>query len=166
MKFQLEPPDGGVPGSQVFVRYSISSYTRWDYDLARGSYLRYQDTQEDSGGGEAYAQLTDRLNNQPVAAQNVVVAFITHSDFLRNGRYNIVDILLDTSGLAFLFRDGQAYELRWYRPALESVLTLMDANGALFPFKHGTTWIQVVGQNSQILQRNEAGVWRFESRIP
>jgi hypothetical protein len=166
MKFQLQPPSGGVTGSQVFVRYSISAYTRWDYDPATARYRRYQDTQEDNGQGENYTALVDRLNNQPVAAANVVVVFATHDDYLKNGKYNIVDILLDNSGLAYLFRDGQAYELRWSRPALDSVLTLTDANGASFPFKQGNTWFQVVGQSTQIPKRNEGGVWRFELRIP
>jgi hypothetical protein len=166
MKFQLKPPAGGLPGSQVYVRYSISSYTRWDYDPSLASYLRYQDTQEDSGQGEGYELFKDRTNDQPITAENVVVIFITHDDYLDNGRYNIVDILLDYTGLAFLFRDGQAYQVNWLRPALESVLTLVDTTGAPFPFKQGNTWFQVVGQNSLIPKRNEAGVWRFESRIP
>jgi len=166
MKFQLQAPSGGVTGSQVFVRYSISSYTRWDYDPATARYRRYQDTQEDTGQGENYNALVDRLNDQPVTAANVVVIIATHDDFLKNGKYNIVDILLDNSGLAYLFRDGQAYELRWSRPALDSVLTLADANGAPFPFKQGNTWFQVVGQSTQIPKRNEGGVWRFENRIP
>ena len=166
MKFQLEPPAGGQAGSQLFVRYSISSYTRWDYDPATGSYLRFQDTQEDSGGGEAYAPLLDRNNDQQISAENVVVVFATHNDYLQNGRYNIVDILLDYQGLAYLFRDGQAYQVSWSRPALESVLTLVGADGAPFPFKQGNTWFQVVGQYTQIPQRGDGGVWRFESRIP
>ncbi len=166
MKFQLAPPGGGLPGSQLSVRYSISSYTRWDYDPAAGNYLRYQDTQEDTGQGEVYEVLKDRANDQPITAENVVVIFVTHDDYLRNGRYNIVDILLDYTGLAYLFRDGQSYQVSWLRPTLESVLSLVDSSGAPFPFKQGNTWIQVVGQNSLIPLRGEAGAWRFESRIP
>jgi hypothetical protein len=166
MKFALQPPAGGTTGNQVFVRYSISSYTRWDYDPSTGSYLRFQDTQEDTGGGEGYAPLVDRQNNRQVSASNVVVVFATHGDYLNNGRYNIVDILLDNSGLAYLFRDGQAYQVRWRRSALDAVLTLEDTSGKPFPFKQGATWFQVVGQSTQIPKRNDGGVWRFEIRIP
>ncbi len=164
MRFELQPPAGGGSASQVFVRYSISAYNRWDYDPTTGSYLRYVDTQEDTGQGEGYEQLVDRLTEQPISAQNVVVVFAVHDDYLRNGRYNVVDILLDVSGPAFIFRDGQAYEVRWYRPQLESVLSLLDLNGNPFPFKQGNTWFQVIGQSSR--WGNESGVWRFESRIP
>ena len=164
MRFQLQPPAGGGPANQVFVRYSISAYNRWDYDPATGTYLRYVDAQEDTGQGEAYEQLVDRLTEQPISAQNVVVVFAVHDDYLRNGRYNIVDILLDIGGPAFIYRDGQAYEVRWYRPQLESVLSLLDLNGNPFPFKQGNTWFQVIGQSSH--WGHESGVWRFESRIP
>jgi hypothetical protein len=164
MRFTLDAPEGGQAAEQVFVRYSISAYVRWDYDAATGSYLRYVDTQEDSGQGEAYTQLIDRQNNQPISARNVVVAYVVHDDYLKNGKYNIVDILLDMSGPAFIFRDGQAYEVRWQRPALESVLTLTDLNGNPFPFKQGNTWFQIIGQTSR--WGHDGGVWHFESRIP
>jgi hypothetical protein len=166
MRFELDPPEGGQAADQVFVRYSISAYVRWDYDPTSGSYLRYVDTQEDPSGGqgEAYTQLIDRQNNQPISARNVVVAYAPHDDYLKNGKYNIVDILLDMSGPAFLFRDGQAYEVRWSRPGLESVLTLTDLNGNPFPYKPGNTWYQIIGQTSQ--WGHDKGIWRFENRIP
>jgi hypothetical protein len=164
MRFELQPPGGGQAADQVYVRYSISAYVRWDYDPASGSYLRFVDAQEDSGQGEAYTQLIDRQNNKPISAENVVVVYVVHDDYLKNGKYNILDILMDISGPAYIFRDGQAYEVRWQRPQLESVLTLMDLNGNPFPFKQGNTWFQVIGQSSR--WGHDSGVWRFESRIP
>jgi hypothetical protein len=164
MRFERQPPAGGQAADQVYVRYSISAYNRWDYDPTTGSYLRFVDTQEDTGQGEAYTQLIDRQNNQPISAENVVVVYVVHDDYLKNGKYNIVDILMDMSGPAFIFRDGQAYEVRWQRPQLESVLTLTDLNGNPFPFKQGNTWFQVIGQSSK--WGHDSGVWRFESRIP
>jgi hypothetical protein len=164
MRFQLQPPGGGESANQIYVRYSISAYVRWDYDPSSGGYLRYVDQQEDSGQGEAYEQLIDRQNNQPISAKNVVVVYAVHDDYLKRGKYNIIDILLDMSGPAYIFRDGQAYEVRWLRSQRESILTLMDRNGNPFPFKQGSTWFQVIGQSS--LWKHEGGVWRFESRIP
>ncbi|MEN6393468.1 MAG: DUF3048 domain-containing protein, partial [Anaerolineaceae bacterium] len=50
MTFKTEAPANGQPAVKIFNRYSISAYSRWDYDSASGRYLRFQDTQEDYGG--------------------------------------------------------------------------------------------------------------------
>jgi hypothetical protein len=80
MSFDPETPTGGSPADQVFVRFNFSNYNRWDYDPESGRYLRFQETQNDENGqGEAYAPLLDGMNEQQIAADNVVVLFIPHS---------------------------------------------------------------------------------------
>lgn len=164
MTFQAEPPEGGLAGDQVSVRYSISSYTRWDYDPSTGRYLRFQDSVEDTGGGEQYEPFLDRNTDEQVAADNVVVLFVIHEYVYRSGNSEIVDILLSGSGTAYAFRDGQAYQLLWNRPTLESVVYLTFPDGTRYPYKQGTTWYQVIGQSSTIPEKE--GNWRFEFRIP
>ncbi len=168
MSFQYEAPANGQPGSQVAVRYSISAYTRWDFDAASGRYLRFQDTQEDTGGGEAYGPLVDRLNEQQISASNVVVLLAPHEYAYQSssGNSEIIDIKLTGTGKAFAFRDGQEYEVTWNRPTLESVLYLTNTDGSAFPFKPGSTWFEVIGTSSIIAKRNEGGLWRFEMRLP
>lgn len=168
MSFQLQPPDGGQAGAQLFVRYSISSYNRWDYDPASGRYLRYQDTQEDTGGGEGFAPLLDRNNDVQISASNVVVIFVPHETRFRSGNSEIIEIHIDagTSGDGYLFRDGKAYPVRWNRPALDSVLLLTRPDGTPIPFKQGNTWYQVMGQSTLNPTKDEGGAWRFEMRLP
>jgi len=163
MTFQHQPPSNGKPGQQIYNRYSISAYNRWDYDPTSGRYLRFQDTQEDAGAGEAYAPLTDRQNGAQIAADNVVILFATHN--VQPGGNTRIDIDLIGSGKAVAFRNGQVYEVQWNRPTLEAVLTLTDQNGQPFPFKPGNTWFQVMGLYTKIEER-APGVWRFENRIP
>ena len=164
MSFQFLPPPGGVPAQQIYNRYSISAYNRWDYDPASGRYLRFQDTQEDTTGkDEAYAPLTDRVSGVQVAAENVVVLLATHN--LDQGNSTRVDINLTGSGSAVAFRDGQRFDVLWNRPTLDSVLYLTNPDGTPFPFKHGTTWFQVMGQYTKITEP-VPGVWRFENRLP
>jgi hypothetical protein len=164
MSFQYQPPSGGTAGTQVSARYSISAYVRWDYDQASGRYLRFQDTQEDnSGQGEAYAPLMDRLTETQIAADNVVVLLVSHN-MVRTGANEIVDILLSGSGDAYLFRDGQAFTVKWNRPALDSALFLTNPDGTPIAFKQGTTWFQVMGQYSQ--KSVEGSVWRFVLGLP
>jgi hypothetical protein len=164
MSFQYSPPAGGVPAQQIYNRYSISAYNRWDYDPASGRYLRFQDTQEDTTGiDEAYDPLTDRSTGVQVAADNVVILFATHNP--DEGSKTRIDINLTGSGPAIAFRDGLRYDAQWNRTALDSVLSLTNPDGTPFSFKHGSTWFQVMGQYSKIEERSP-GVWRFENRLP
>jgi hypothetical protein len=164
MQFFTQAPEGGEAGEQVFTRYSISAYSRWDYDPASGRYLRFQDTQEDSGSGEAFAPLLDRSTNEQVTADNVVVLFAVHNT---NPPYSpkVIDIQLSGQGKAYAFRDGQAYEVLWNRPTPDAVLNLTFPDGSPYYYKPGTTWYQVVGQ-STLPANPEAGAWRFNSVMP
>ena len=169
MFFDINAPAGGQPGSQIYVRYSISSYNRWDYDASTGSYLRFQDTQESSsnGEGEAYAPMIDKLTGAQLTAKNVVILAAPHDFFYRSksGLNEIVEIKLDGSGQAYAMRDGLLYEVRWNRPAKDSVLYLTFPDGTPFPFKPGNTWFQVVGETTQVTNPFE-NVWRIVFGFP
>lgn len=165
MTFQHRTPEGGSAGTQVYTRYSISAYTRWDYDPNTGRYLRFEDTQEDTGQGEGYAPFMDRLTNQQVSAANVVVLFVPHQYAYKSGNSEIIDITLSGSGKAIAFRDGQKYDVQWNRPTPDSVLFLTNPDGSAFPFKPGITWFQVVGESSKIEDQG-GGVWRFQHLFP
>jgi hypothetical protein len=165
MTFSPTIPTGGTPGSQIFSRVSISAYTRWDYDPATGRYLRFQDNQEDSGQGEAYVPMVDRLNNQQASAANVVVLFTPHQFVVKSAATEIVDIPLSGSGDAVAFRDGNAYKVKWNRPTPDSVLYLTFPDGSNYPFKPGNTWFEVIGQSSKT-EIKDAGVWRFTFSFP
>jgi hypothetical protein len=169
MSFDPTLAEGGADAGQVFVRYNFSNYNRWDYDEASHRYLRFQETENDEGNGESYAPLLDRLNDQQIAADNVVILFATH-DFAFNtrpGQNEIVDIRLSGSGSAYAFRNGQGYELRWNRPTPDATLFLTFPDGEPYPYKPGNTWYQVIGQSSQVESGGNAGeAWRFTFSIP
>jgi hypothetical protein len=163
MSFYGAPPSGGVAGTQVFVRYSGDNYTRWDYDATTGKYLRFQDKVFDTGQGEEYEPLTDRLNNQQLSASTVVVVLAQH-DYYQQPPAEIIDITLSGTGTAYAFRDGQMYQVKWNVPTTSSVLSLQYTDGTPFPFKPGSTWIQVV--NSYTEAKDEgSGAWRFNFYI-
>lgn len=164
MTFNPEVSTGGVRGEQVYVRYSGDNYTRWDYDPSTGRYLRFQDNVYDTGQGEEYAPLTDRLNDQQISAANVVVILARH-EYFQPPPNEIIDILLSGSGTAYAFRDGQMYQMQWNRPTINSVLSLSFSDGTPFPFKPGSTWFQVVGASTQATQENN-GAWRFNFLLP
>jgi hypothetical protein len=161
MSFKLDPPVGGQAVNHIFVRYSAAIYNRWDYDTAAGKYLRFSDTTEDlnSGQSEQYAQLTDRLTDQPIAFDNLVILYINHELYSTN----IYDILFSGSGTGFAFRDGQVYQVNWQRNDTD-VVSLTNPDGTSFAFKPGATWFEVIGLNSTLSQGEQG--WRFTHLMP
>lgn len=161
MSFNPTVPGAGQPATQAIVRYSSAIFNRWDYDPASGTYLRFSDAADDTSGGqnEQYAQLTDRLTNQPISADNVVILYVTHELY----SVNIYDILLSGSGDAYAFRDGQVYQVKWHRNDTD-VVSLTNPDDTAFAFKPGTTWFEVVGTRSTIEQTSQG--WRFLHLMP
>ena len=161
MLFKLEAPAGSQPVTQLYVRYSSSTYGRWDYDPASGKYIRFSDSADATNGDqtEQYAQLTDRLTNQPIAFDNVVVLYVNHKLYSTD----IYDILLTGSGDAYAFRDGQAYKVKWQRND-KDIVSLTNPDGTSFPFKPGTTFFGVVGLKSTLTQSGQS--WRFSNMMP
>jgi len=168
MTFNAIIPPGGQQGQQLYIRYSISAYLRWDYNQASGRYLRFQDAQEAQDlQSEGYEALTDRLTGQQLTADNVVVLIVPHQYAFNShpGPNEVVDILLSGSGPAYAFRDGQVFVATWNRAAQDAVLFLSLPDGTSYPFKPGNTWYQIVGQSSKI-QNDVTGIWRFQFWIP
>jgi hypothetical protein len=164
MFFQDTPPEGGVVGEDVTTYYSLDTYNKWVYDPSLGKYLRFQDNLYlDQGQDEEYVPLNDRLTEEQISAQNVVILRVPH-EFFRKPPNEIIDIKFSGSGPAYLFRDGLMYEVVWNRPATNGVLYLTDEEGEPFPFKHGNTWFQVIGDSSEPIQDDSS--WRFVHHFP
>jgi hypothetical protein len=87
--------------------------------------------------------------------------------YATNEYYNVdpevIDIQLIGSGPAYLFRDGQVYQVTWQRSA-DSVITLAGSDGSPFPFKPGTTWFEIVGMRTTLDQSGPG--WRFHHLMP
>jgi hypothetical protein len=170
MTFSTLPRGANQPGQNVYVRFSISSYERWDYDSASGRYLRFQDTREAYDlQSEGYDALIDQLTGQQIAADNVVVVIVPHQYTFesRPGPNEVIEFLLTSEGTgpAYAFRDGKAYQVTWGRPGKESVLVLGFSDGTPYYLKPGTTWFILVGKTSEI-DTDQAGAWRFQHHIP
>lgn len=164
MSFGSAAPANGVPGTQMFVRYSGDNYARWDYDAASGRYLRFQDDVYDQGQGESYAALMDRLTKQQISAANVVFILVPHTYFAPPPG-EIVEIQLTGTGKAYAYRDGQMYQVMWNRVGNNTPLYLTYTDGTRFPFKPGNTWFQVVSDKTQATLKSP-GVYRFNFLFP
>ena len=62
----------------------------------------------------------------------------------------IVDMDFVGSGVAYAFRNGQAYEVKWVRPSNDWVVYLIKNDGTPYFFKPGTTWFQVITDKSSL----------------
>jgi hypothetical protein len=164
MLFQYQIPPKGTPVEQVVVRYSAAIQNRWDYDPASGRYLRSSETKDDftNGQGETFASLTDRLNNERIGAENVVVLFVPYSYYKRTPE--MVEINLLGNGAAYALRDGQLFQLTWQRTDKKSIFTLTYPDGTPYPYKPGVTWYEVMGTSTKIVQQGTD--WRFVFGIP
>lgn len=162
MLFQMSAPPGGQSVSSVYVWYSAAIYNRWDYDPATAKYLRYADQgNAASGTPETYEPLSDRNNNLPVTADTLVVLLMSHTFYSVNPE--MVEMEFAGSGPVYVFRDGQAYQVKWQVQS-GNVLSLVNDDGTPFPFKPGQTWFEVMGKTSRVTQQNQT--WRFEMRFP
>lgn len=162
MRFDKAVPPDGETGDSLIVRYSADDYHKWVYDAATGKYQRYYDAAYDSGAGETFELLTDRSNDQIVAADNVVVLFVPHSFYSREPEMILIDLI--GYGKATLFRDGQAYDANWARPNAGEIVSITFDDGSRFPLKPGNTWFEIVGQSS--LTQQGSPDWRVQFQTP
>jgi len=165
MRFSTLPPNDGKDAYDLSFRFSPYYYGKWVYDYKEQTYIRLQDAHDDLGQGEDYFLLNDRLTGEPVDADNVVALFVHYEYYIKRDDIEIVKMDLLGTGKAILFRDGKSYEVQWQRKSKEDVLTLIDTQGYLFPFKPGRTWFEVIGTSSEIAQPFNGG-YHFSFSIP
>jgi hypothetical protein len=165
MQFSTQPPEGGDPSSQLFVRFSGAIYNRWDFDPASGRYLRFVDAEDDlNRTKEVYAPLVDRRTNEQIAMDNVVILLTDYVPVVLTKTSEVYDIPLQDKGWAYVLRDGKIYQADWVREKPDGILKLNLPDGSAFPLRPGRTWFEVLNRSS--IWDNKDGVWRFNFRLP
>jgi hypothetical protein len=146
LSFQEEAPQGGVDANRIWLKYAYLNQINWYFDKDQSAYLRYQDKAD----ATTFELMTDRLNGDALAFENVIILFANHEVVTPT----IIDInLLYMNKMpALLFRDGQMYEIFWttksgaYEVETGKLrpMRFVDSDGNAFPLKPGQTWVQVV----------------------
>lgn len=163
--FSVQTPEGGRAAQNLFFRYSLLIYGKWEYSAEEQRYFREQEKLGYADENrEEYRPLVDALTGEQIAAENVVALYVTHRYFIISNTTEIVQIDLIDSGEAVVFRDGLAYPAIWYRPPDGGVLQILDREGEPFPLKPGQTWYQVISWET-VLQQVDAD-WRFRFYPP
>ncbi len=167
--FDPQPPSGGQNAGSLWVFYNFYNQVQWEYDPASSKYLRFQDRSD--GTGEFFPA-TDRLTDEQLAADNVVLLFVNHE--VLNSDRTLIDIdLLYSRGQAYLLRDGQLFPVLWttlggeyekstgmFRP-----IRFVDSNGVPIPLRPGNTWVEIVDVSTDFYEV-EPGSWKARFYSP
>ncbi len=160
--FSSIAPTGGVEASQFTMHYGKNNNALWKFDPASGKYLRWID--EVSATGEAtMIPLVDRNTNAQLQFSNIIVVF-AELDTLNNADTLHDYDIMGRNGRAFLFRDGQMYDIFW-KSGGDMPLQFLDAAKNPVALQPGNTWIHLTGVNSRIVE-DPAGVWEVRLGKP
>ena len=160
--FNPELPKSGKPGENILVRFSQGSYHKWEYKPSDGKYYRYEDTEVANLGQEQFSLSKDRLNNEPLTTDNLVILIAEYDYYSVNPE--IVEINFSGSGHAYVFREGQVFYVNWDRATKDALFRFSFEDGTPLPLKPGNTWFVVVGRTSEVLEENDN--WSFDFNIP
>ncbi|MFM8322492.1 MAG: DUF3048 domain-containing protein [Chloroflexota bacterium] len=158
LTFSPEPPGAGTPVDQIAIRFSLSSYSYWDYAPGARRYARWQETDRLPPGQETYAPLLDSLSGSQLSTDNVVVLLPPASFFFLSNDTEVYDFELSGSGRGYAFRDGSAYLIAWSRASDDRMLRL-TLNGRPYALKPGSTWFEILSAASEMSAA--AQVWKF-----
>ena len=154
-------PEGGRVANWIDVFYNSFTQSGWQYDPISQTYLRWTDQADQTGN---LFPATDRLTGRQTAFENVIVLFAEHQRF----RHNQFEILLGPGqkGLAYLFRDGQAFRIQWstlnraweQETGLLRPIYFVDSYNNPIPLRPGRTWIHLVTPYSSVSDQGN-GKW-------
>jgi hypothetical protein len=129
-------------GARIY--FSSSAMAEWKYDAELKRYVRLSEN-----SAFALEPLADRLTGEQLAVDNLVLMVVDTFRYQgQTGTGEQFDMDLTKSGKAFIFRDGFMLEGRWQSGGPNAPLQFADADGTLFPFHPGTTYIGILGDRA------------------
>lgn len=158
LRFDPIPPSGGKPASKIWMAFHYYDQIFWKYDPNQQAYTRWQD----DGDGTPLRQAIDRLNQKPLAYQNVIVLFTNYARY--TDTFFNIDFKYVTRWPALLFRDGQMYPIYWTtrnedfekRTGHLRPPRFIDYNGNAFALKPGQTWIEIMQLNTPYFETEDS----------
>jgi len=143
LSFDPRVPAGGVRSPTLDLIYSLYNQIHWEYDPARGTYLRSQDQADGSG---ALVPSFDRLSRDRLQADNVLVLFAEHQYQNLQGTILSIELAYVPERFGLLFRDGRQFEVQWSSLGLD--FRVDDDRGRPLPLRPGATFFEVVSYES------------------
>jgi hypothetical protein len=163
-------PAGGEPALELHEVWAHLNRSKWTYDAASQAWWRYVDESNIATAGVLHPEV-DRLNGRQLMFENIILLFAEHTVIATT----IVDINLQVGqmGKAYLFRDGQVYEIRWSMRAgqyeqttgLRRPIQFLNLDGSPAALRPGHTWVILFSIQSY-LERLPFGAWRARFIAP
>ncbi|HLO16065.1 MAG TPA: SdrD B-like domain-containing protein [Anaerolineales bacterium] len=156
-------PTGGKAAKELSEFWARLNQSKWVYDAASEAWWRYVDESNPEKVGVLHAD-TDRLTGRQLKFENLILLFAEHTVVTPT----IVDInmAVGQKGKAFLFRDGQVYDIRWSTVAgeyeqttgLRRPIRFLNLDGTPAALKPGHTWVIIFDLQSS-LNESAPGSW-------
>jgi len=134
----------GESVTQVHLDWSGTSDIYWRWDKSTGTWLRFYNVGSTSAPDVQPDLLADGMQNQ---AQNVIVqkVNITYGPWFENseGGLEAESHIFDSSGKAYVFRDGKMIVGTWSAGAAGTPTKYFDAAGRPIDLQPGRTWVEI-----------------------
>ena len=134
-RFSGIPRTGDAPAetakaAKIEIDFSTSVYkVEFRYDKKNNSYVRYLDGQKH----------IDKATKKPITVKNLVVLKMSKP---------INDAIGE--GEAWLFKDGKAQKVRWFKKDFDRRLKLLDDNNAEVPLNRGDSWFAALPRGKEV----------------
>ncbi len=134
-----KPAKKGQAGTTISVNipYGADCDTRYDYDYATNTYLRFV-------AGEPF---DDAVSGKQLAPKNVVVMYVNYYSSYDGEEYGLggTDSMeLVGEGKAVVLRDGVAVEGRWVKSSTSGRTMFLDAEGRPIELNRGQIWLEII----------------------
>ncbi len=139
-------PPPGRRVSQVHLDWSITSDIYWRWSATTGTWKRFYDNTAGEPGPAVVQPdvLRDGVQDQ---VQNVIfqVVRISFGPWYENyqGGMEVQAPIANSSGRAFIFRNGEVIAGTWTHGSLTSPTVFRTATGKVIPLEPGRTWVEV-----------------------
>ena len=134
--------NGSVTANELTIPYRERSRVRYAYEEGTRAYARWQDN-----GAGAMVREVDAANGFAIQAKNVVVIYtdiwqtsIVQDIFGTKG----LDMRLEGSGSATIFRNGRRQDGTWSRDTIYDPFTFTSYLGEKILLSPGQTWVHVL----------------------
>ncbi len=164
-------PDGvqGQNGQELDVEYNINNIDHFVYDPELNAYTWAKNLPSDP---QNFVVMTDRLTAETLTFENVVVLLTQHTS--ENSANTIISLDMDhTTGTAYIFRNGQAYQAKWttlatpYEQSTGKPLPVRftDMDGNPFPLAPGQVWVNLLNKYDTVEMQSD-GIWHADFDAP